>query len=74
MVSISSYEHSRRLHAQPWFQFVSEFIQKDDRVFLKIGHIIEEIPIGSQEDTWQLLYRDERIHVLHPIAHLLSYK
>lgn len=71
-VSAAGYETSR-LDTEPWLQFVSQFVLLDKRVYLKLGHVVQEIPRSSQEDTWELVWGDSAFLVLHPLAHLCSY-
>lgn len=71
-ISLAGYETSK-LSNEPWLQFVSQFILHDNKAYLKLGHVVQEIPRETQEDTWLLIWGDSSFRVLHPLAHLCSY-
>lgn len=71
-VSLSGYDTG---HHEGHFQFVTRTVyQNDATVALSMGAIRQEIPRWHLEDSWSLWYGDAYMNILHPAAHLASYK
>lgn len=71
-VSLSGYETE---HNDTRLQIVARTVVHDEETLcLSMGSVRQEIPAAHLEDTWRLAYRDMELSVLHPVAHLMSYR
>ena len=70
-LSISAYEQP--VKALPWIQLISRKVMEGNERYLQVGHVLEEIPVGVQEEPWRICFRDETLPMHHPILHLHNY-
>lgn len=71
-ISLSGYDTE---HADRAPQFVTRtVVEGDDTLALSLGALRQSIPRTDLEESWQLYFRDSTMAILHPGAHLMSYK